>query len=109
VPKLLQFDGAFRPLLFLSVLWGGNCTRPKQKPGRFVSTDVRPKLPQPAPTIGPFTPIRIKNSLKASADQRDHAGDGVHDRLGIFIVSAEISREVSSPALLIGAWLVTGF
>src|SRR5436305_15236074 len=28
---------------------------------------------------------------------------------GIFIVSAEIAREVTSPALLIGAWLVTGF
>jgi APA family basic amino acid/polyamine antiporter len=28
---------------------------------------------------------------------------------GIFIVSAEISREVNSPALLIGAWAVTGF
>jgi basic amino acid/polyamine antiporter, APA family len=28
---------------------------------------------------------------------------------GIFIVSAEISREVDSPALLIGAWLITGF
>ena len=28
---------------------------------------------------------------------------------GIFIVSAEIGREVDSPALLIGAWLVTGF
>jgi APA family basic amino acid/polyamine antiporter len=28
---------------------------------------------------------------------------------GIFLVSAEISREVGSPALLIGAWLVTGF
>ena len=28
---------------------------------------------------------------------------------GIFIVSADISREVSSPALLIAAWLVTGF
>jgi APA family basic amino acid/polyamine antiporter len=28
---------------------------------------------------------------------------------GIFIVSAEISREVGSPALLIGAWLITGF
>ena len=28
---------------------------------------------------------------------------------GIFIVSAEISRLVDSPALLIGAWLVTGF
>jgi basic amino acid/polyamine antiporter, APA family len=28
---------------------------------------------------------------------------------GIFIVSAEISREVDSPALLIAAWLVTGF
>ncbi len=28
---------------------------------------------------------------------------------GIFIVSAEIGREVNSPALLIGAWLVTGF
>jgi len=28
---------------------------------------------------------------------------------GIFIVSAEIAREVQSPALLIGAWVVTGF
>src|ERR1051326_626984 len=28
---------------------------------------------------------------------------------GIFIVSAEIAREVNSPALLIGAWPVTGF
>jgi len=28
---------------------------------------------------------------------------------GIYIVSAEISREVNSPVLLIGAWLVTGF
>jgi APA family basic amino acid/polyamine antiporter len=28
---------------------------------------------------------------------------------GIFIVSAEIAREVNSSALLIGAWLVTGF
>jgi APA family basic amino acid/polyamine antiporter len=28
---------------------------------------------------------------------------------GIFIVSAEISREVDSPALLIGAWMVAGF
>jgi basic amino acid/polyamine antiporter, APA family len=28
---------------------------------------------------------------------------------GIFIVSAEISRLVDSPALLIGAWLLTGF
>src|SRR5437660_7079762 len=27
---------------------------------------------------------------------------------GIFIVSAEIAREVNSPALLIGAWVVTG-
>ena len=28
---------------------------------------------------------------------------------GIFIVSAEVGREVGSPALLIGAWAVTGF
>ena len=28
---------------------------------------------------------------------------------GIFIVSADIARKVDSPALLIGAWLVTGF
>src|SRR6478752_8975746 len=28
---------------------------------------------------------------------------------GIFIVSAEIAREVNSPALLLGAWLITGF
>ena len=27
----------------------------------------------------------------------------------IFVVPAEISREVNSPALLIGAYLVTGF
>src|SRR5206468_8664655 len=29
-------------------------------------------------------------------------------RSGIFLVSAEIAREVNSPALLIGAWVVTG-
>jgi basic amino acid/polyamine antiporter, APA family len=28
---------------------------------------------------------------------------------GIFIVSADIAREVGSPALLIGAWVITGF
>ena len=28
---------------------------------------------------------------------------------GIFLVSAEIAREVDSPALLVGAWLITGF
>ena len=28
---------------------------------------------------------------------------------GIFIVSADIARKVDSPALLLGAWLVTGF
>ncbi len=28
---------------------------------------------------------------------------------GIFIVSADIARQVNSPALLMGAWLVTGF
>src|SRR5881275_3119988 len=28
---------------------------------------------------------------------------------GIFLVSAEIAREVDSPALLIGAWVVTAF
>src|SRR6266481_4359443 len=28
---------------------------------------------------------------------------------GIFLVSAEIAREVNSPGLLIGAWLITGF
>ena len=28
---------------------------------------------------------------------------------GIYIVSAQIAREVNSPALLLGAWLVTGF
>ena len=28
---------------------------------------------------------------------------------GIFIVSADIGREVGSPALLIGAWVITGF
>ncbi len=28
---------------------------------------------------------------------------------GIFLVSADIARQGNSPALLIGAWLVTGF
>ncbi len=77
---------------------------------RFVSTDVqRP----------PQSPAASDWDRHTHQDQELVKGLGLTSATmlvmgsmigsGIFIVSAEISREVQSPALLIGAWLITGF
>jgi len=82
--------------------------------GRFVSTDIRASS-------------QTTNSAAPPGDWERHThqdkelvkGLGLTSATmlvmgsmigsGIFIVSAEISRETQSPALLIGAWLITGF
>ena len=65
----------------------------------------------------PPTPIREKNL--SAQDQELVKGLGLTSATtlvmgsmigsGVFIVSADIARLVESPALLIGAWMVTGF
>jgi APA family basic amino acid/polyamine antiporter len=77
---------------------------------RFVSTDLQ-RPPQP--------PVPSDWDRHTHQDQELVKGLGLTSATmlvmgsmigsGIFIVSAEISREVQSPALLIGAWLITGF
>ena len=64
------------------------------------------------------TPVQIAAGKDSSQDREFVKGLGLTSATtlvigcmigsGIFLVSAEIAREVSSPALLIGAWLVTG-
>src|SRR6266404_5108883 len=81
---------------------------------RFVSTNVRP--PVPASKVALNTSDWERHTHQ---DKELVKGLGLTSATmlvmgsmigsGIFIVSAEISREVNSPALLIGAWLVTGF
>jgi APA family basic amino acid/polyamine antiporter len=65
--------------------------------------DVRTTPPQAAVTA---TPELVKGLGLTSATTLVM---GSMIGSGIFIVSAEIAREVNSPALLIAAWLVTGF
>jgi len=77
---------------------------------RFVSTDVQ--SPKQSPVLSDW-------ERHTHQDQELVKGLGLTSATmlvmgsmigsGIFIVSAEISREVNSPALLIGAWVVTGF
>ena len=89
-----------------------------------MSTDVQPPAfsnPQPSgPKPGPLaTPVRAADWVAhTQQDQELVKGLGLTSATmlvmgsmigsGIFIVSAEISREVQSPALLIGAWAITG-
>ena len=61
----------------------------------------------------------VTNSVEVSQDREFIKGLGLTSATmlvmgsmigsGIFLVSAEIAREVDSPALLIGAWVVTAF
>ena len=81
---------------------------------RFVSTDVQPTAP--ASRVASNTSDWERHTHQ---DKELVKGLGLTSATmlvmgsmigsGIFIVSAEISREVASPALLIGAWLITGF
>ena len=83
-----------------------------------VHGDTCPRTQEsPALTTSDFEQTEI--SPRQSGDQEFVKGLGLTSATtlvmgsmigsGIFIVSAEIAREVESPALLIGAWLVTGF
>jgi basic amino acid/polyamine antiporter, APA family len=80
------------------------------EPGRVVSTDI--KHPQPVTTatdwdIHTHQDTELVKGLGLTSATMLVMGSMIGS--GIFIVSAEIAREVDSPALLIGAWLVTGF
>jgi APA family basic amino acid/polyamine antiporter len=85
---------------------------------RFVSTDVQP--PAPASKVASRVASNTSDwERHTHQDTELVKGLGLTSATmlvmgsmigsGIFIVSAEISREVSSPALLIGAWVITGF
>ena len=67
------------------------------------SAEVRTTPPQAAPSGAP----ELVKGLGLTSATTLVMGSMIGS--GIFIVSAEIAREVNSPALLIGAWLVTGF
>jgi APA family basic amino acid/polyamine antiporter len=64
-------------------------------------------------------PVPIRTEDASSSDREFIKGLGLTSATmlvmgsmigsGIFLVSAEIAREVDSPALLIGAWVVTAF
>jgi APA family basic amino acid/polyamine antiporter len=75
-----------------------------------VSTDVRASAQTPALTDWDRHTHQDKDLIKGlGLTSATMLVMGSMIGSGIFIVSAEISREVTSPALLIGAWLVTGF
>ncbi|HEY2499532.1 MAG TPA: amino acid permease [Candidatus Angelobacter sp.] len=67
------------------------------------SADVRTTPPQSAANAAP----ELVKGLGLTSATTLVMGSMIGS--GIFIVSAEIAREVNSPALLIAAWLVTGF
>ena len=79
-------------------------------PRRFVSIDVRHPSPANDATDWAIHTHQDKELIKGlGLTSATMLVMGSMIGSGIFIVSAEISREVNSPALLIGAWLVTGF
>jgi len=72
-----------------------------------VSTDIKVPIPVESPVGSESSPDKgfVKGLGLTSATTLVM---GCMIGSGIFLVSAEIAREVNSPALLIGAWLVTG-
>jgi basic amino acid/polyamine antiporter, APA family len=79
-------------------------------PRSFVSTDVQRPTQPPIPSDWQQHTLQDKELVKGlGLTSATMLVMGSMIGSGIFIVSAEISREVTSPALLIGAWLITGF
>ena len=75
-----------------------------------MSTDVPPRVPAPSVSDWERHTHQDKELVKGlGLTSATMLVMGSMIGSGIFIVSAEISREVTSPALLIGAWLITGF
>ena len=81
-----------------------------QGPGDSLSPDIRQPAPSTAASDWAIHTHQDKELVKGlGLTSATMLVMGSMIGSGIFIVSAEISREVQSPALLIGAWLVTGF
>src|SRR5438309_11464022 len=80
-----------------------NAERRTTNDGGFLSTETKTI---PIPTESP-TDREFVKGLGLTSSTMLVMGSMIGS--GIFLVSAEISREVGSPALLIGAWLITGF
>jgi len=75
-----------------------------------MSTDVQQPPPPPIPTDWERHTQQDKELVKGlGLTSATMLVMGSMIGSGIFIVSAEIAREVQSPALLIAAWVVTGF
>src|SRR5207248_5740954 len=75
-----------------------------------MSTDIKPPIPQPTATDWDIHTRQDKELVKGlGLTSATMLVMGSMIGSGIFIVSSEIAREVNSPALLIGAWVVTGF
>ena len=75
-----------------------------------MSTDIKPPIPSPAATDWEIHTHQDKELVKGlGLTSATMLVMGSMIGSGIFIVSSEIAREVDSPALLIGAWVVTGF
>ncbi len=88
----------------------GDEPAPRQPaPGRVVSTEIKP--PAIAAASDWDTHSRQDKELVQGLGLTSATMLVMGSMIGsgIFIVSAEIAREVDSPALLLGAWLVTGF
>src|SRR5450755_1984292 len=77
---------------------------------RFVSTNVQPPVPASSVSDWERHTHQDKELVKGlGLTSATMLVMGSMIGSGIFIVSAEIGREVDSPALLIGAWAVAGF
>src|SRR5712672_2870858 len=109
MPLLSQFRAPLGAAVVCQQSVAGESARPTQ-PRRFVSTDVRPTNPATRADDWAIHTHQDKELVKGlGLTSATMLVMGSMIGSGIFIVSAEISRETSSPALLIGAWLVTGF
>src|SRR5712672_792724 len=109
MPLLSQFRAPLGAAVVCQQSVAGESARPTQ-PRRFVSTDVRPTNPATRADDWAIHTHQDKELVKGlGLTSATMLVMGSMIGSGIFIVSAEISRETSSPALLIGAWLVTAF
>jgi len=72
-----------------------------------LTVEAKPRETTAASAVVPSTDREFVKGLGLTSSTMLVMGSMIGS--GIFLVSADIAREVNSPALLIGAWLVTGF
>jgi APA family basic amino acid/polyamine antiporter len=72
-----------------------------------IMTQIKPSSPHAAGVSGdPSRPIKLEQSLGLFSSTALVIGSMIGS--GIFIVDADIARATDSPALFLGAWIVTG-